>query len=368
MSPDNPRLSNTRYNYFDAIRGFTMVVVVLWHVMYFSIGYYEGICMFIFSFFLPIFFFISGFFAYKPFESWDSSRIRTNLFGKFKVQVVGASVFIILFCIFMQHRLPGADSFTGFAEGYWFTLVLFRFFIVYIALVCICRKLPKGNTIFWCVILLLAIACMLVNHNVRNSYVFLTERFPVFITVVTTIFFRTYFPYFALGLLARAQLPLFEKILAGSNVRTLVICLVTAIWVLSFLFPYPYLQTSTHGHTLISYPLGILTVLLVIQFFYSIRHIFDRDTRFSRGVRLIGRRTLDIYFLHYFFLPDLHFLNPYVTSGNPILLQLAVGIPVALAIAGLTLLVGRVIRMSPLLAEWLLGVRNNEDKVKVESK
>lgn len=357
MIPDNTHLSNIRYNYFDALRGFAMVLVVFWHVMYFSIGYEGGINVFIHSFYMPVFFFISGFFAYRSFESWDHSRITNILFRKFKVQIAGTSFFIFLFCIFIHHRLPNEGSFINFAEGYWFTLVLFRFFLVYVAIMYICRRAARRNAIFWSVIISLAILCALLNHNFLYIHDYFTDHFPVFITVVVTNFFKTYFPYFALGLFARAHLPRFETFLAKDNVKTIVLCLVLAIWSSAFLFQSPRLFPCPNSLTMIAYPLGFLTLILVIQFFYSIRHIFDRDTRFSKGVRLIGRRTLDIYFLHYFFLPDLHFLKPYVSSGNPVLLQLAVGLPVAMAIVGLALLAGRVIRMSPVLAEWLLGVK-----------
>lgn len=354
----NSRLTNVRYNYFDAIRGLSMILVVFWHVMYFSIGSEEGINPFFVSFRMPLFFFISGFFAYKPFESWNNTRIKDILIRKFKVQIIGTLIFISLFCIFTYNNLPNRINFNGFSEGYWFTLVLFRFFLVYITIVFACRRMTNRYKLLWSIIISLAIICACINNNFLNSYVNFFNHFHLIFTIIITSQFIYFFPYFVLGLLAKAYLPEFEKILTKDKVKLIIMCLVVTIWTLSFLFSSRNLKPHSFGGRLISYPLGILTVLLIIQFFYSIRHVFDRDSRFSKGIRLIGRRTLDIYFLHYFFLPDLHFLKPYLSSGNPALLQLIIGLPVAMIIVGITLLVGQVIRMSPVLAEWLLGVKN----------
>lgn len=338
-----------------------MILVVFWHVMVFSIDSVDGINPFFFSFRMPMFFFISGFFAYKPFELWNNSHIKDILLRKFKVQIIGTLIFISLFCIFICHHLPTIINFTGFSEGYWFTLTLFRLFFVYIAIVYTCRWFSNRETLLWLIIISLAFLCICLNHNFLNSYEFLSYHFPVTINFIITKFFIIYFPYFALGILARAYMPEFERILTMDIMKLIVMCMVIAIWVVSSIVSYPELQPSRLGETLISYPLGILTLTLVIQFFYSIRHIFDGNSKFSKGIRLIGRRTLDIYFLHYFFLPDLHFLKPYLSSGNPVLLQLIIGLPIAMIIVGLTLLVGQVIRMSPVLAEWLLGVKNKHN-------
>lgn len=45
-------LTNIRYGYFDALRGFAILLVVIHHVVYFSLGVGDGINVFIVSFFM----------------------------------------------------------------------------------------------------------------------------------------------------------------------------------------------------------------------------------------------------------------------------------------------------------------------------
>lgn len=73
-----------RLAYIDAMRGFTMILVVFSHVQYFGYGEFiqsvynfvwGGSCLIyrdlITLFFMPLFFFISGFVLYKPDVEWN---------------------------------------------------------------------------------------------------------------------------------------------------------------------------------------------------------------------------------------------------------------------------------------------------------
>lgn len=361
MNVDKSNLTNTRYNYFDALRGFSMIVVVFWHVMLCSIHSIDGINRFTNTFMLPLFFFISGFFAYKPFDLWNNSRIKTSLTNRFKVFFVGTSVFIIFHSIFFNNCLPRLSKFTFAVDGYWFTLLLLRFYIVYITLVMICRNIIKGAIIVRCILIFMSVLCICLHHNLMHATdLMFTSLSTAMIHIISPLFFY-FFPYFISGLLAREYLPIFENILTKNTLRTTLLVIIITLWSLSYLTDSPSFQpANTTGNTLMAYPLGIPTTLLVIQFFYSLRHKFDLDTRFSNGIRFIGRRTLDIYFIHYFFLPHLIFLRSYLSPSTyecQAMLQLTVGLPIAMIVIGLSLLAGQVLRMSPVLGEWLLGAR-----------
>ena len=71
-----------------------------------------------------------------------------------------------------------------------------------------------------------------------------------------------------------------------------------------------------------------------------------------------GTRTLDIYLLHYFFLP--RFLLPYGEQLRGLQCQAAeclVALAVALVVVMACLAVSHVIRLSPFLGHWLFGAR-----------
>ena len=78
----------------------------------------------------------------------------------------------------------------------------------------------------------------------------------------------------------------------------------------------------------------------------------------SRPLQYVGTRTLDIYLLHYFFLP--RFLLPYadrLKAFDSQFIEFWVILAIALFVLGLTLLASYLIRLSPFLGHYLFGVK-----------
>ena len=97
--------------------------------------------------------------------------------------------------------------------------------------------------------------------------------------------------------------------------------------------------------------------------------IFSLINHISRCLKFIGTRTLDIYLLHYFFLPRfISHLTLFPTDGRlPVafhpspftshLSQFLIALPIALLVTAVCLAVSYVIRLSPFLAHYLFGVQ-----------
>ena len=67
---------NKRIQYIDALRGFTMILVVFAHVLLwtFNLGNHETVIGSLFiTFRMPMFFFISGYISYKSTQLWTYS-------------------------------------------------------------------------------------------------------------------------------------------------------------------------------------------------------------------------------------------------------------------------------------------------------
>ena len=74
----------------------------------------------------------------------------------------------------------------------------------------------------------------------------------------------------------------------------------------------------------------------------------------------IGTRTLDIYLLHFFFLP--RFLIAYgdqLRAYDSKLLEFFVALVLSLIVVSLCLIASRIIRLSPFLAKYLFGVKES---------
>ena len=126
-------MAKQRIEYIDAMRGFTMILVIYSHICHFCFGNsLLGFNAVFFLFRLPCFFFISGWLfettAHKPF--WQVTR------RKMMVQLLPTFIFLLLLAPPPEffHQLGALKG------GYWFTFVLFEFFILYMLSVRLCRK------------------------------------------------------------------------------------------------------------------------------------------------------------------------------------------------------------------------------------
>ena len=113
-----------RIAYIDAMRGFTMILVVYSHICGFCLGDTQmGYNDVFFLFRLPCFFFISGW-LFEPVSQRPFKQIARK---KFMVQIVPTFIFLLLLApppLFFSQL--GATK-----GGYWFTFALFEFFLLY---------------------------------------------------------------------------------------------------------------------------------------------------------------------------------------------------------------------------------------------
>ena len=125
----------------------------------------------------------------------------------------------------------------------------------------------------------------------------------------------------------------------------------------SIQFIFPNIPTPPHFIKIISILVRYAGLMVVVSFFFNKEEYFNEGHLSGNLLEYIGRRTLDIYLLHFFFLPNLKFLQPFLTTGNTVIIQLFVGITVSAAIITLCLLISNVLRSSNFLASWLFGVK-----------
>lgn len=99
-------------------------------------------------------------------------------------------------------------------------------------------------------------------------------------------------------------------------------------------------------------------LLIVFSFFRNNQSLFTKDKVLGRFLQYIGRRTLDIYLLHYFFLPYqlVHVTSIFIEYPIPIV-EFVFSLIIALIVIAFCLLISNVIRLSPTLAYWLFGVK-----------
>lgn len=121
-----------RIEYLDAMRGFTILLVVMWHVSYFGMGFAgsDAFSLQLYAFvpiLMPLFFFVSGFVMYKAAFQWNYSNTAHFLKEKLPMLVISPLIFMVAMSLVKGSDIVSAiyDSRKG---GYWFTFALFEYF------------------------------------------------------------------------------------------------------------------------------------------------------------------------------------------------------------------------------------------------
>lgn len=341
-----------RIGYIDALRGFTMFLVVFGHVLLgsFDIGGYNSVLSSILlTFRMPMFFFISGYIGYKAIDRWTWGFYKLSMKKKLIVQIIPAAFFFVVYSL-CHNTNPLLFYKTGFG-GYWFTFVLLEMFIVYFLTSLIACKL-KMSWLVDAVLISCSILGILILTYHRNHSQVDSSLWNVFCLENLT----KYMQFFTLGVLCRKYNQWFIRIISNDKNKGLVILLFI---VTLFLYFSSTLQLKSPilfqlNHDILVRYLG---VFMVFSFFHSTRTFWDKDNKMARTFLFVGRRTLDIYLIHFFFLPDLRFMHDWISKSDIILIQLIFGICLTICIIAFSLLISRLIRSSNLLAYYILGAK-----------
>ena len=295
-------MQKTRIQYIDSLRGFAMLLVVIHHVSLFS--FYSHPAFSINSIFLtfrmPLFFFISGFLFFKPNLFVEKQGYYHFLFKKFKVQIFPTVIFGTLFALMMH--IPAADMlFHQTKQGYWFTIMLFLYFVFFSSTSFFFKKhgFSERNTLW--IILVLAILISIpsflsakFSFSPQNKYVEWSSKLLSFNKWWLYIFF-------VFGAIVRWKGWQFGK-LQGSPF--IVIVLVVELLLLIFKdLGNDGVEGTFFLYDAVDYPLGFLGIIIVVAVFARNESFFSKNHAIGRFLQYMGVRTLDIYLLHYFFLP-----------------------------------------------------------------
>ncbi|MDE7382123.1 MAG: acyltransferase [Muribaculaceae bacterium] len=353
-----------RKGWLDAMRGVAIIMVVFGHVLFFGFGItrYQSFLGSSMGYFrMPLFFFISGFVAYKVKSAWTPGYVGPILLRKFRAQLL-ASVFFL----FLYSYACGKGKLTFLdpqLRGYWFGVVLFRIYVMYAMLSLLLHYIwrkrdEKGRVEILTAVFLIVVGSVLAV--VLNRY----RDTGGWINILD---YRTllHLPYFGLGLLMRRFENKCDMLFRPQGVLytgIIFALLALVIWELrGGILPDDGIVCRITGEFM-----GIIGIYVMFGFFYQKRRYFVSGGRVSAGLRYIGRRTLDIYFLHYFFIPSMLFMRGIMMGGGlnlpgmSILTQLTIGGLLTSGVVGCSLGVSYLLRLSPVLRVWMFGEARNK--------
>lgn len=345
MSSTECPSSSKRIEYIDALRGFTMILVVLAHVSGFCAGIFGDIPNYhhyLQQIRMPLFFLISGFVMYKVDTVWNLKYIAHFLGKKFIVQILSTLLFFTLYTHYI-----GEDFMEGTRDvlklGYWFTYILFFYYIFYSIIRYIFRRFEDY------IIIVIAALFYVINWPPLFNSIPLSD--PV--KAILSMPFWYYFCFFLLGTLLKKRFDYVQDMLDKWM-------LITICVVLYFLLNIYQDVIPSHGimGVVVGFSKTIAGIVIVFSFFRKNQLSFTKEKILGRSLQYIGRHTLDIYLLHYFFIP--HNLGKIVSifKDYPMpAVEFVFSLIIALIIITFCLLISNVVRLSPTLAHLLFGVK-----------
>ena len=189
------------------------------------------------------------------------------------------------------------------------------------------------------------------------AYPPITDIIPISKTAkgLLSIVYLHDFVFFFIGSLARKHFGKIEYYLDSKYLLFFCIIVYFVLNVYHDILP-------NNGHGPIGFIVGLFLTFsgltILFAFFRLHREQFSKNSYLGRSLQCIGRRTLDVYLLHYFFIP--YQLGRVISIFNEYpmpILEALFSLALALLIIACTLLISNIIRLSPILAHFLFGVK-----------
>ncbi len=309
----------------------SVVLMHIWNTLPMEIQhnyYFQILETFVTMYYLPVFFFISGLFSSKPFSV-------SKIVKKILPWTIGALFFAVLYMVFSaQFQLSQAVSSTLY-RCYWFTIVLTQMLIINQVI------LRTGRLYLPLLVLLSILLFCLVN------YIDELEREPLIMDILAWREGCFYFAFFAMGVIVGKFRSRFLDALQNAKLCGATVTLFVALFIMRETTSGPIASFSSY---MCRYP----AIFIVAALFHKTQWLTNNNIC-CKYLAFIGRRTLDIYFLHYFFLPDATSLSVLFANGNVMVIMVLVGMVLTFGTIAMALFSSSLLRLSPALTKILFG-------------
>lgn len=287
-----------RLDYLDSLRGVAMLCVIYYHICIYLLGESTAINDSLVRWRMPLFFFISGFFAYAPIfdTSLVKRRLKNRIFQQLYPTIAVWTLFIVCSWLlssapFKEHLLHGI--YDPAKVGYWFTFSLVQVFVLYVVFAYILSYLnvsvKRQTLIYFIVIVAFGLLSLLTFDDAAMSDAM-----------------RKVWNVLSLG----KTIKLVAFFFGGAIVRMhwQSICrLMRNYWFtagsLAMFSMTSYLTPNGEVDGAFLYLISRISGLMfMVSLFVCLEKYVDHTTLLGRYLQRIGRNTLPIYLFHFFIL------------------------------------------------------------------
>ena len=338
-----------RLDYIDALRGLAILFIVFGHIpmyCYHTDETFTSCRSFTSLVQLPIFFFVSGFvFRIKTLSIKGGNKFILN---KFRQLIIPATIIGSIYLTLHDNNYTQIiyDKFKG---GYWFTFTLFELIIIQYIWEIFTEKIHIRNNNKPYYTTSLCLATILYIFSLPT----ISAKLGDFSSIIGSTMFR-YYLYFLLGNIVRNNLKLIIQ-WKYKNQMTAIIILIFFILFIINQMSYKFSGILFHLNLIL---LESSSLVVVVMVFYKYRQYFSSSHCIANTLTFLGKRTLDIYLLHYFFLPkDLTFFGNYFTTHSVMILETLFGGIITVLVVGCSLFISELLRCNPIVSKYLLGTK-----------
>ena len=303
-----------RSSEFDILKGIGILLVIIGHVCnHLMIGggaaNWHNI---IYSFHMPLFFFVSGYFSSKGLNRITNLKTGTQWVWSKVLRLILPLCFIPV--IYVTIKNNGSCSLSLIiSKEYWFTYTLFISFLTLLfsfiinqsILACLKKLHLKGLMILRFLLYLASIVIVKLIITKTQTFDFTLYQSLGFDKLLEL------YPYMLIAFLLGEQ-PKLDKYL--KHELTTAICLFSFVGLMFVMFyaegfPYSWLAT------------GLAPIIFLYGAVSRPREVGSVEDKVMSILAYLGRVSLPIYFIHYFFLPNLTIFHDYYISleDTPIL-------------------------------------------------
>ena len=336
-----------RLLYIDALRGFAILCVCVLHYCGFclNLNYTTNIQSFLGAFFLPLFYFISGYVGYQ--EDLCLNNCIPFLYKKIRTLLIPTIIFFLLGSSFFGWKISVWLN-NEVKAGYWFAYELFVLFFFYI-IIKICTYRIKNQFLNLILSFFLFFVVYFICYTCRKSVV--GHFFSINMSVYggLTCFFC--------GILAGRYRNVFEAWQTNK-------------FYLYFLVIFVFIEWNIYQtHWVLR---QIVPTLLIFALFYNKHVFFEKQSFVNTILPILGKNSLAIYFLHYYllfnapecvnrYLNSFHGMPCFAGEGSTSFVLMIIAIPMSLGICMLCIAIKRIIAFIPSANILLFGETEHKE-------
>ena len=315
-----------RYNYIDRLKGFTILLVVIGHILAFSmIGDRNPINTVIASFHMPLFMFLSGLVIKEP-------KIGKALFVRLLQLLAPFLVVGLLFNLCINDTFESFFA-NDFKKGYWYLWVLAVYYIFLIP----------------------------TRINITERFSFVKD---IVIGIVLFVFLKflarrigTY-DWFSLSLMSNLWIYFYTGFLVRRYNGISWLKKRASLFSVALLSYIPLLIFYDKRMLIHFAQIVPLTAIIILLYIFIYRN--DKISKVENLLAWIGKGTLDIYIYHYFILQiiNIPYLGNWFIDTSNYFLEVIFLCVMAVTISCICIYIGKVIRLSSLLTMFVYGKYN----------